>query len=388
VRCLKGSKARAVPINPWNALVGAWLAEARRAQKQTTGQMVIAFPALKSDGFLRTIESAANPLPASAAPGLVNALGLSFASASMLVSSVRMLDERLPQAQDSSRPYNLGEMARRASELRRIWPEADTLVDWLELQLRKLQAEGGAKLVVAEVKASARTMAPMLDQLLRHQPTLRDEDRTRSSLPPLLADTLREVERKLSFIAPQMTRTQQMNWEKENAARMTAVWGVVAPSTDVLSLEKNDWSFLSNSHRPTLRIAVLEDADAAYYIQEKWRAGLQAKLARSGAAEPPPVRVQVRSYRNQCKEVESLLWFDQAGGGQVSDEIPIREREGDDRFIRLLNCWIYELDNGKGARTRVGLMDNYTEEEPKHFSAALSSSHVEDWCSILGKIHD
>jgi hypothetical protein len=239
------------------------------------------------------------------------------------------------------------------------------------------------------MKASARAAVPMLDRLLRHQSTRASSSETRTVLPPLLADTLREVERKLSFISPQMTREQHLDWERENAARMTAVWGVVAQSTDVLaSLEKNDWSFLSNAFRPTLHIAVPNDPQEAYEIQEKWRAGLQAKLARSDASDAPTVRVQVRSYRNRLKEVQALLWFDQASRGPVSEEIPAELRDADDRFIQLLNCWVYEVDNGRGSRTRVGMMDNYTETEPKFFSAALSAPHVEQWCAILAEIHD
>lgn len=406
---LRSSAAEPVTLNPWNALVGAWLADVRRAQGRSAGDMVVAVPALKSDGFLRTIESAANPLPAGAAPGLVHGLGLSFANAAMLVSSVRLLEERVSQTADKDRPYDLKKMKRHASELRRMWPEANSVLDWLEQQLLKLQKRGGSREVVQEIKASARDAVRILDGLLRQAPPsassqdpegANDEgsddilittQQRGSVLPPLIADALREMERKLSFISPQMTREQQLDWEIDNSDRFTAVWGVVSGSTDVLAtLEKNDWSFLTNSHRPTLRIAVPDGPEAAFEIQEKWRAGFQAKLARSDVAEQPNVRMQVRSYRDLADEVGSLFWFDQAGRGPVHHDVPEEERQArdDGRFIRLLNCWIYELDNRRGPRTRVGMMDNYMEAEPRFFSAALSENHVDKWCRLLGKIHD
>lgn len=403
------SAVEPVTVNPWNALVGAWLADVRRAQGRSAGDMVVAVPALKSDGFLRTIESAANPLPAGAAPGLVHGLGLSFANASMLVSSVRLLEERVSQTANKDRPYDLEKMKLYVSELRRIWPEAESVLDWLEQQLLKLKLHGGSKEVIQEIKASAREAIPILDRLLRYRPEPASEhsvtggdqggdnlppatqQQRQWALPPLLADALREMERKLSFISPQMTREQQLDWEIDNRDRFTAVWGVVSGSTDVLAtLEKNDWSFLNNAHRPTLRIAVPDDPEAAYEIQEKWRAGFQAKLARSDVAAQPIVRMHVRSYRDLGDEVRSLLWFDQVGRGPVHDDISEEERQArdDGRFIRLLNCWIYELDHPHGPRTRVGMMDNYMEAEPRFFSAALSENHIDKWCRILGEIHD
>jgi hypothetical protein len=378
-----------VTVNPWNALVGAWLADVRRAQGRSAGDMVVAVPALKSDGFLRTIESAANPLPAGAALGLVHGVGLSFANAAMLVSSVRLLEERVSQTDNKDRPYDLEKMKLHVSELRRIWPEAGSVLDWLDQQLVKLERHGGSKEVIQQIKTSARDTIPILDRLLRSNPERAAPPG--SGLPPLLADALGEMARKLSFISPQMTREQQLNWEADNNDRFTAVWGVVSGTTDVLAtLETLDWSFLNNAHRPTLRIAVLAGPEEAYEIQEKWRAGFQAKLARSDVVERPNVRMHVRSYLHLDDEVGALLWFDQVGRGPVRDEISEEERRSraDGRFIRLRNCWIYELDNRREARTRVGIIDNFMESEPRFFSAALSEGHVDKWCRLLGKIHD
>lgn len=372
------SVTKTVGISPWNILVGAWLREARGPR---TGGM--------THGFLRTIEAGANALPAGATPVLVDICGLSFASAASLVASVRMLEQRVTSSAGASqRPYDLGRMEEQASELRRLWPEAHQILTWLEAEFYNLRSAPLDAELIQRVKLQARSKVSDLDVLLRsnsHASGDHDE------LNPLLADFVRDFERKLSVLSPLMTRNQQTTWEKDNAPRIKAVWGLVSEDTDILnSARKIDWTFLLNSHNPSLQIAVPHAPAEAAAIEVKLSEEITAQLQRPDVVKALELPISVRSYVDFEQRVRELLWFDRTNRSAAPKNLSDldRQRSGDDRFVLFHNCWIYRLDNGLQPPSLVGFMDNYTNADWRHVSAALDTQHVADWCKLLEEIRE
>lgn len=377
-------------LSPFNLLVGRWIGEARRARGLKTGDVAQTFGKEIQPAYVRSLEAGSNALPATAAPSLVAAFDIDFERASMLVAAVRMLDQRLPRGEAADRPYNLTRIEEKASDLKRLWPALSPCLDWLAGEIEQIRNQTAKRSVTDELRKSCEEQASVLDHIIRaprHVASVAQPHDNR--LSPLFEDMTREMIRKLSQVAPQMTREQQYQWEQENAHRVTGLWGVVSESDGVLrAADTIDWGMLLNSHRPVLHIAIPGTAADAEEIELAFRERLEKRISRPGAKTRRPVSVSIRSYESVRDRIEELRWIDQTTRTTPSATlIPTDGSSGDGKLVRMENVWLYELARPAGERSLIGLMDSYSEGAPTFFSIALSAADIVRWRAVLDEVH-
>lgn len=377
--------------SPVNAAVGELMKVLRSRNRQEVHAIAEAFGGL-SQTYVRAIEAGQRALPAYAVVGLVERLGMTWASASALVGLAGFMD--LARKEKEYLPEKVLALASRLRESQPQFREfLDGVTEMVTSNVRPVPAERksdtGAR--SSEWTERAQAVSAQLERCINKCDGSSQRGGLRSpvTLNPVFEDLVEGLVDQLAMFPPHVNTAAIQRWENKNSDRILSLRACVSGAETLIGSSSGfDWKFVRKSPSSIQILVRGTSPEELREIEKKFLAALvrpgRGKSERHEFVKSDlSRRVTVRPPEELEPDCSRALVFDFTTRSRAVAGAPTS-----DAIRAFSNAWLYELqpeaEARQGSPRWIGfLMDT---DPLRGYAVAMNNEHVREWLDIFDRV--